>query len=225
MPQLPDSGFTRVASFYDALARLVYGSALEQAQGALLPFLPRQARVLVIGGGSGWLLEQLLVTGKQLEILYLDAAPAMLERAQKRYRAFGQAHACRVSFRLGTEQALQPQEQFDVIFTPFLLDLFPPLRLRRLMSRLSAALAYQGLWLFADFWPVRQPPPWWQRQLARSMYLFFGLISGIKAKQFPSYGRHFSALGFQEKYSRAFFRGMVQAKVLQRPMPSVPECA
>ena len=216
MPNLPDSGFHRVAYFYDRLARLIYGDALEQAQAALLPYLPPQGRVLVIGGGSGWLLEQLLKTGKQLDVLYLDAAPAMLQRAEQRYLNFRQPHQCRVTFRLGTEQTLQPQEQFDAIYTPFLLDLFPPHRLHQLMERLTAALTPTGSWLFTDFWPQQQPPPRWQKLLIRGMYAFFGAVSGVKAQQLPDYALHFSMLGFQEIYSRSFFKGMVQAKVFVR---------
>lgn len=218
MPQLPDSGFTRVAFFYDALKKLVYGHALEKAQLALLPLMPQQARVLVIGGGSGWVLEQLLSTGKQLDILYLDAAPAMLQRAEQKYTNYQQPHGCCVNFRLGTEQALLPQEQFEVILTPFLLDLFPPLRLHRLMARLSQTLAPNGLWLFADFWPIKQPAPWWQKALERAMYTFFGVMSGVKAQHFPKYGRHFQALGFQEIFSEPFYSGMVQAKAFRKTL-------
>lgn len=213
MPNLPDSGFDRVAPFYGTLARLVYGDALEQAQASLLPHLPDMGSVLVIGGGSGWLLEQLLKTGKQLDILYLDAAPAMLQRAQYRYERIQQPHQCSVSFRLGNEQALQPNEQFESIITPFLLDLFPPPRLQQLMQTLAATLTPHGRWLFADFWPVQHPPPLKLQLLIRGMYTFFGLVSGVKAKQLPDYAFHFKSLGFKQKFSCSFYGGMVQAKV------------
>ncbi|OKL39828.1 class I SAM-dependent methyltransferase [Pontibacter flavimaris] len=216
MPQLPDSGFNRVAFFYDALARLVYGHTLQQAQLALLPFVPRQARVLVIGGGTGWLLEQLLQTGKRLDILYLDAAPAMLQRARQKYEKYRNPHTCHVTFRLGTEQSILPQEQFDVLITPFLLDLFPPQRLHQLMYKLASALAPGGQWLFADFWPVQQPPPWWQRLLIKGMYTFFGLMSDVQARQLPDYRAHFTALGLEQKYSQTFYGGMVQTKAFGR---------
>ncbi|GAB3820513.1 hypothetical protein GCM10028895_20870 [Pontibacter rugosus] len=125
MPKLPDSGFTYTASFYDALATFVFGDALQQAQLALLPFIQRQARVLVIGGGSGWILEQLLHSDIQLEILYLDAAPAMMQLAEQKYKKQRQTQSSTVRFRLGNEKSLLPEEQFEVILTPFLLDLFP----------------------------------------------------------------------------------------------------
>lgn len=216
MPNLPDSGFHRVAPFYDRLARLVYGDALEQAQLSVLPHLPRQGRVLVIGGGSGWILEQLLITGKQLDILYVDAAPAMLQRARHRFECFRQPNSCSVSFRLGTEKVLQPHEQFEAVITPFLLDLFPPPRLQQLMKKLTARLTPHGRWLFSDFWPVQQPPPLRQRLLVWGMYAFFGFLSSVKARQLPDYASHFKSLGFQEKYSQSFYGGMIQAKVFCR---------
>lgn len=216
MSRLPDSGFDKVAPFYDALARLIYGDALEKAQLYLLPFVPDQSRVLVIGGGSGWLLQQLILTGKQLDILYLDAAPGMLTRAKAKYKSILRSHSCQVSFRLGTEAGLKPDEQFDIIITPFLLDLFPPKRLHQLMQRLSAALVPAGKWLFADFWPIKQPSPWWQKVLAWGMYTFFDALSGVEAKQLPDYGRHFQELSFREVASQQFYGGFVQAKVFER---------
>ena len=216
MQKLPDSGFDRVASFYDRLARLVYGDALEQAQLYLIPFIPANCRVLVIGGGSGWLLQQLVLTGRQLDILYLDAAPGMLKRAEAKYKSMHLPHSCQVTFRLGTEAALQPHEQFDVIITPFLLDLFPPQRLHQLMQQLAAVLAPAGKWLFADFWPVKQPIPFWQKLLTWGMYAFFGAVSGVKARHLPNYGRHFQDLGFKEVATQQFYGGFVQAKVFRR---------
>ena len=216
MPKLPDSGFDRVAPFYDKLARLVYGSSLQEAQLYLLPFIPPQSRVLVIGGGSGWLLEQLILTGKQLDILYLEAAPGMLALAKTKYSQLKACPGCRVTFRLGTEATLLPHEQFDVIITPFILDLFPLQRLHQLMQRLSDALVANGVWLFADFWPVRKPTPWWQKALVWGMYTFFGIVSGVEAKKLPEYKVQFDKIGMHEIASQSFYSGFVQGKVFRR---------
>mgnify|MGYP005750290833 CR=1 FL=1 len=216
MPKLPDSGFDRAAAFYDPLAKLVYGSALKDSQLYLLPFIPDNCRVLIIGGGSGWLLEQLLHTGKQLDILYLEASPKMLQQAKQKYDRFHHHHTCKVTFRLGNEQALLPHETFEVVFTPFLLDLFPPQRLQQLMQKLDEALLEDGLWLFADFWPVQNPSIWWQKILSWSMYTFFGVISGVEARRLPDYRYHFEQLGYREVVSRSFYGGFVQAKVWER---------
>ena len=216
MPTLPDSGFDRAAPFYDPLAQLVYGNALKKSQLYLLSFIPDNCRVLVIGGGSGWLLEQLLHTNKELQFLYLEASPKMLQQAKQKYDQLHQFHTCKVDFRLGNEQTLRQHEQFDIVITPFILDLFPPKRLQQLMQKLDEALSENGLWLFADFWTVQQPPAWWQKVLTWSMYTFFGVVSDVKAKELPDYAKHFQRLRYREVASESFYGGFVQSKVFER---------
>jgi tRNA (cmo5U34)-methyltransferase len=207
----PDSGFDRVASFYDPLAKLVFGNSLQDAQCWLLPFIPNGATLLIIGGGSGWLLKQVLRHTSPKHILYLEASEKMLQLARLQNPA-----TTIVDFRHGTDADLHPHEQFDVVITPFLLDLFPDERLSQLMQRLYSVLDPSGLWLFSDFWPVQQKPPFWQKQLAKSMYLFFGLLSDVQGRQLPDYSRHFNRLGLEEQQRAGFYKGFVQSKVYQK---------
>lgn len=207
----PDSGFDRVASFYDPLARLVFGSSLQDAQNWLLTFIPKDSTILIIGGGSGWILEQILQYTSPKHILYLEASAAMLQKARNRNHGKAQ-----VEFRLGTDASLRADEQFNVIITPFILDLFPPNRLSQLMHRLNQVLAPKGLWLFTDFWPIHQKLPFWQKLLKRSMYLFFGFLSKVQAKQLPDYQRHFDELSLQELHTCSFYKGFIQSKVFRK---------
>lgn len=211
MPQHPDSGFDLVASFYDPLAKLVFGSSLQDAQAWLLPYIPKGATVLIIGGGSGWLLKQVLLHTCPKQVVYLEASEKMLQLARQQNPA-----STIVTFRHGTDADLQPHEQFDVVITPFLLDLFPDERLSQLMQRLYAVLAPGGLWLFTDFWPVQHQPPFWQKLLAKSMYLFFGVLSGVQGRQLPDYHRHFSESGLKEQQRKVFYSGFVQSKVYRK---------
>lgn len=219
MHKTTDSGFDRVASFYDPLAKLVFKDAQLQAQKVLLPFIRESSTVLMIGAGSGWLLEQVLGTGKPLRILYLDASPEMMRLAHKRTQHLIKLSECNVEFRTGTELAILPGESFDVVFTPFLLDLFPAQRLTELMFRLKTALHENGYWLFADFWPVQQPAPRWQRLLLKAMYIFFGMVSGVKATQLPDFAYHFKELQMREVFAADFYKGMIQSKVFTKQAP------
>ncbi len=194
---------------------MVFGDALRRAQMEHLGAIPEQAHVLLIGGGSGWLLEQLLLQKPQVQVTYLESSTKMLELAQKRCKQLAIPTAA-VSFRLGDENSLKPDEKFDVIITPFLLDLFPDDRLQHLMDRLFTALRPGGLWLFSDFWPVHEPTPFWQRLLLRSMYTFFGVVSGVNASQLPDFGLHFQRLRLQEQASTQFYGSLIQAKVYRK---------
>jgi tRNA (cmo5U34)-methyltransferase len=210
---LPDSGFDYVAAFYDPLARLVYGRALQQAQRAALQALPPGApHVLIVGGGTGWVLGEVLQLRPAARVLYLEASPQMLRRSQEFMRQHWPSHLAQVEFRLGTEAALQPQEQFDAVVTFFLLDLFEPQRLRQLVGHLLAARRPGAPWLVADF---ARPRTWWQRGLLAAMYGFFGLTTGISARRRPPIEAELSRLGMQPRPVGAFFGEMVEAVVWQ----------
>ncbi|WP_045689017.1 class I SAM-dependent methyltransferase [Hymenobacter sp. AT01-02] len=206
---LPDSGFDVVAAFYDPLARLVYGRALQRAQEAALTALPKGApQVLVIGGGTGWVLGEILKRRPEARIVYLEASPRMIARSQEFLRSQAPTRYAQVEFRLGTEAALQTTEQFDAIITFFFLDLFEPGRLRLLTSRLYAARHRAAPWLVADF---GVPRTWWHRVLLATMYWFFGLTTGISARQRPPIEAALGQLGMQRRVVGTFFGAMVEA--------------
>lgn len=212
MPDPPDSGFDFVAAFYDPLARLVYGSALRRAQqAALVAGLPTGApRVLIIGGGTGWVLGEVLRRRPAARIVYLEASGRMLHRSRQWLHQHWPHCAAQVEFRLGTEAQLAAAEQFEAVLTFFFLDLFEPQRLRTLVARLHAALAPDGTWLVADFEPPRTG---WQRLLLGLMYAFFGLTTGISARRRPPIEALMARAGLRATPAGTFFRGMVAARV------------
>lgn len=208
----PDSGFDVVASFYDPLARLVYGRSLRRAQQAALEAgLPAsEGRVLIIGGGTGWVLGEVLRRRPSAQVLYLEASPQMLHRSRAWLAKTLPQHIGQVEFRLGTEAALGADEQFATVVTFFFLDLFEPHRLRRLVQRLHAALAPGGAWLLADF---AAPQRWWHALLLGLMYWFFGLTTGISARRRPPIEAELRRLGFSGVPAGRFFGEMIEASV------------
>ncbi|MBG8552152.1 class I SAM-dependent methyltransferase [Hymenobacter guriensis] len=210
---LPDSGFDRVAAFYDPLARLVFGRSLQRAQLRALEHLPLGApHVLIIGGGTGWVLPELLRRCPCAHVLYLEASGQMLRRAQSTLQRRCPTQLPQVEFRLGTEAALQPQEQFDAVLTFFFLDLFDLPRLRPLVARLHQARRAGAPWLLADFAP---PRTWWQRGMLRLMYWFFGLTTGISGRQLPPIRVELARLGLQAGPPQYEFGGMVETVVFR----------
>lgn len=209
---LPDAGFDRVAAFYDPLAQLVFGQALRRAQQAALAagLPPGAPRVLVIGGGAGWVLLEVLRQRPAAQVLYLEASPRMLAQARARLGGQLPAAAPQVEFRLGTEAALAPGETFDAVLTFFFLDLFEPVRLRQVVARLAAARRSHAPWLLADF---ALPRRWWQRALLATMYRFFGFATGISARQLPPIHAELARLGLRAGSPARFFGGMVEALV------------
>ena len=208
-----DAGFDRIASFYDLLASLVFGRALRRAQQAALTSLPTGApRLLIIGGGTGWVLGEVLRRCSQAQILYVEASPVMLRKSRATLHRVAAQQEAQVEFRLGTEDSVAAGEMFDGIITFFFLDLFEPSRFKAVVQRLNSARRPGGTWLLADF---RKPPRWWQRALLAVMYQFFRITTGISAQQLPAIHVELARLGLRVRTQQLFYAGMIEATVFE----------
>ena len=204
-------GFDRVAWCYDALAGLVFGRALKKAQSAALAGLPAGTpHVLILGGGTGWVLVEVLRRRPQATILYLEASPKMLNLARARlHREYPEA-VPQVEFRHGTQAALSPAEDFDVIVTFFVLDCLASADVASALARLRAALRPGSSWRLADFRRVERG---WQRALLALMYTFFRLTTGLRARELPDLHPALTRLGLRAAGFGTFFGGAVEAVV------------
>ncbi len=209
--------FNWVAPFYDAMAGGVFGGALRRAQQwAVRHGLPTTVRrVLFIGGGTGRVLPAVLAQAPGARVVYLEASGAMLARARAHLaRTASPADLARVEFRLGTETALRPHEQFDAILTFFFLDLFSADALAAVVRELMTALTPGTAWLVADFAPPRTA---WQRGLLAVMYRFFRLTTGMQNQTLPDWPAALTAAGWHATTAASFVSGAVQASIWQRP--------
>jgi ubiquinone/menaquinone biosynthesis C-methylase UbiE len=203
----PDSGFDRIAWAYDLLAFLIFGPSIKKSQVAFLGAIPPRASVLVIGGGSGWLLKELLIYCQPYQVVYVEASSKMLARSRKAIHSL--PAASRVEFRLGNEATITEQACFDVVITPFFLDLFSTQRLENeILPRLFRSLRPQGLWLLTDFTPS---PHWHHRFLLRTMYGFFENIAKIEARHLPSYADLMVRLGSHKEQQASYYGGFIES--------------
>ncbi|GGF19399.1 class I SAM-dependent methyltransferase [Hymenobacter cavernae] len=211
--QNSDAGFDHLASFYDLLASLVFGRTLRRAQQAALSGLPVGApRLLIIGGGTGWILGEVLRRCPAAQILYVEASAGMLRQSRAALRRTAAAHEAQVEFRLGTEAALKSGETFDVVITFFFLDLFETVRFGAVLRQLNAVRRPGGRWLLADFC---KPNGWWQRALLAVMYQFFRVTTGISARQLPAIHAGLANLGLHPRRQQWFYAGMIEATVFE----------
>ncbi len=211
---LPPADFSRVARVYDWLARLVFGQAQRRAQLAALqvglPLAGPTPQVLVLGGGAGWMLTELLRQCPAARVLYLETSAVMLGQAQARLARYAPEATAQVEFRQGSERDLRPGEQFDLIVTFFVLDCFTLEDLPGAMARLQATRRRGAPWLVADFQPPRN---WWQRGLLRAMYLFFGAAVGLRARQLPPWSATLAAISNTNIYQSDFYSGFITSQV------------
>ena len=206
--------FGPVAWFYDALAGLIFGGALRRAQRATLAagLPPGPApRILVLGGGAGWVLSEIWRQRPQAQVVYLEVSAAMLARTRARLRRYPAPFGAAVELRQGTEASLRPGEQFDAIVTFFVLDCFAADALPGALARLHAARHPGAAWLVTDFRPAQRG---WRRGLLGLMYWFFGLTVGLRVRRMPPWPAELAALGLTARWEQRFFGSAIAGIVL-----------
>jgi len=203
------ASFNNSAWFYDRLSRLVYGNALVSAQLYLLSFIEPGSRVLIVGGGTGWILEELTKTHSSgLYITYVEVAPAMMALSKKR-----DIGGNTVIYVQNAIEQVNLAPGFDAVITPFLFDNFTEQTLRIVFTHIHALLKPQGLWLNADFQLTGR---WWQRFLLKSMFVFFRLICGIEASKLPEIKSCFTTDNYTMVDEKTFFNNFIVASVYRK---------
>lgn len=185
---------------------MVYGRALINAQVYLLQYVPANAVVLIAGGGTGWILEELTkIHPSGLQITYVEVAADMMALSKKRNTGSN-----KVTFINDAVENVTPDTKFDVVITPFLFDNFTEQTTEKVFNHLHNLLKPGGLWLNADF---QLTGKWWQNVLLRSMFLFFKILCNIEASKLPDVDRQFGVHGYKTIEERTFFGDFIISKV------------
>lgn len=202
--------FDRIASLYDLLARIVFGGAIHRSQLHFLGAVGPGASVLILGGGSGALLRDLLTVNPTCRVCYIEASSAMLDLAA---RKVSDQFRGNVSFIHGTEDSVPGGTVFDAIITNFFLDLFNEEALAALGKKLDVRLRGDGLWLVSDFVDGKKR---WQRLMLWIMYRFFAFTCNIGTSSLPAWEKQLEAAGMKEKAFATFFDGFIKSAVYGR---------
>ena len=137
--------FDNIAPYYDLLARIVFGRSIFESQMLYLSRIPSGSRILILGGGTGRILP-ILLEKDPVVVTYLEPSVKMLELARTMCSS-----QVPVNFVRGSFECLNVNEVYDVIITPFVLDIFSISELTHCMEKLSSVLSEQGSWFFIDF--------------------------------------------------------------------------
>lgn len=206
-------GYDTIASIYDVLARVFMGKSITASQQFLLKQIPANAgRMLIAGGGTGWVLEEIAALHKQpLQIDYVDISAKMIALAAKR-----NSGNHKVNFIQSSVEQNLGNQVYDVVMTPFLLDNFSQVNAELVFTNIHNALKPGGYWLYADF-EVSGSFIWVKKTVLAIMYAFFRLTCNIEARQLPDVKSSFKKHIYQT-IARAGFKGnFITAIIYQKP--------
>ena len=199
--------FNKVANVYDALVKLVFGKKLAIAQQTWLPEIQEGSRVLVMGGGTGKILEWLFETHNELNVVYVEAAEKMLEQTQKR-----QFPKAQVELILGTESDI-PSGSYDYIITNFFLDVFKPQKLESICQQLHSVLKTGGHLICTDF---RETGKFRHQLTIALMHWFFRAVSGLESSKLQDLQAQLANTGFRLKDEKQYSGGLVFSGLYQK---------
>lgn len=194
------ANYDSIASIYDFTSRLVFGGAIVKAQVCMMQYIPPHSRILIVGGGTGWILEKIAAQHTEgLEIDYVESSVQMVSLSEKRdYKRND------VNFIQLPIEAYDIAGLYDIIITPFIFDNFKKDKLELVFHKLDAALKSNGLWLYADFVYDKRKTPFWQKLLLKVMYFFFRITTGIETRELISMDSYFAPYHIEFKASHYF---------------------
>ncbi len=206
------ANYDKIAKVYDFISRLVYGNALVNAQVWLLKYVPANSRILIVGGGTGWILEKFAaIHSNGLIIDYVESSAKMIALSQKRKYQENEVNFINVAIENYTTT-----NKYDVILTPFLFDNFTADKIQILFTQLNALLKPTGTWLYADFMYDKQKSPLWQKVLLKTMYFFFKLTSDIETQELVSMDVYFKTAGYNKMERETWFFNFIQSVAFQK---------
>jgi ubiquinone/menaquinone biosynthesis C-methylase UbiE len=201
------NGFDRIALFYDQIASMVFGRSIINSQLHFIDQVPPAAKILILGGGTGWIAKRIVDAIPDCEIWYIEASSKMLTLSRSKTSA---AHT--IHFIHGTENDIPASINFDVVITNFYLDMFSMQQLKHTIEKIHPSLNATALWLVTDFVEGKL----WQRTMLKMMYTFFRLVSHVAASSLPDWNYALQQSGMKKRRSKFFYGDFIESCVFSK---------
>lgn len=197
--------FDFIAPFYDVLSVLVYGRSIRKAQTYFLNEIKGGSKVLILGGGVGWILNELGSIRTDVEVDYVEVSSKMLSLSKAHLKYEFE----KLNFIHGTEKELVHGD-YDFVLTPFVLDVFPYKEMVEMVFNVGALLKGKGDWVCVDF--NSKDHSFKAKLLSFIMIHFFRIVSGLKITRVLDYFGEIERLGLESVEEKCFYGSFIKAQ-------------
>lgn len=192
------NNFNLVAPFYDHLARCVFGRSILRSQVHFLEEITDDDHVLILGGGTGEILEYLPACRS---VTFCEKSSKMMALAKERSIS---KHVLFINDDLLTAAY---DSQYDVIICPFILDCFTKTTLNRILKLIKTMLTAGGRLIVTDF----------QRNknglLLLFMHLFFNVFALLESASLKNIHQMIVDAHFQAEKEVFFCRNQIFSRI------------
>jgi cyclopropane fatty-acyl-phospholipid synthase-like methyltransferase len=209
--------YDNIALWYDSLSKLIFLGSQQRIQRKLITSLKDGDRMLLIGGGSGWILEDINRLYRQnIEITYIEQSGKMLEMTKKRH--FNPLAVNMIQANIFEYSLLG---EYNIIFTPFIFDHFNLQESQILFDKLDFHLTKGGLWLHTDFTYESRHGKWWKQTVYVRYLPLFQMGYRIKKQNLDQYGAYFfQKENYQCTYKKYTYMKFIQGSYLGKRIKS-----
>ena len=158
-----------------------------------------------MGGGTGWILDEIIARQPEVHIDYVEASEKMITLSAMRpidYSCINLIH--------GDESQIPQNQPYDIVITNFFLDVFEEQRLIAVLRILNSVLSPNGVLICSDF---QKSEKFHQRVLLKAMHLFFRLSSNMDSKNLKDLHKHIQHNGFKLKQQAMGYDGLLFSNV------------
>ncbi|RLZ10771.1 methyltransferase domain-containing protein [Faecalibacter macacae] len=198
--------YNYIAPYYDLLSRICFLNRQQIAHKIILKYLKANDKILWLGGGSGWFLEEINELNILVEIDYVELSTVMINKAKTRNHS-----NLKVNFYKEDIFKFETNQNYNIVITAFIFDHFSASDCEVLFTKFNPNLIIEGKWFCVEF---NENQNLIQRFLTKSMVVFFNLIAGIKTKDFPKIDHLFNDFNLIEE--KQYFWNYIQSKVYKK---------
>lgn len=196
--------FDKLSIIYDLLVNIVFVRAIQKSQIALIKRVENAHEWLILGGGTGWILDEIFKIHPDVKITYVEASQKMISKARRK------EPQGKVNYVLGSIDQIPPEKNYDVVMTAFFWDMFSTKKAVRMKQAIDQKIKNDAIWLLADF---KNTDIWWQEILIKVMYWFFRFTCHIEASELPDFDQIFIRGKHTKQFRDTFYNGMIESTV------------
>jgi len=207
--------FDPIARAYRWLEYLSFGPYLERCRFHYLDELRDCRRALVLGDGDGRFTARLLAANSEITVDAIDSSAAMLELLTQRVARLGPSTRDRLQTLQTNALDFKPEgEPYDLVVTHFFLDCFSEREVDAMIERITPQLTPDAVWLVSEFAiSERLLTGYLSRTAVGILYWVFGLVTGLKVRSVPDYGKLLERAGFQLRQHKNHIGGLLRSEM------------
>ena len=192
----------------------MFGNSQINAQKEQLSYLSSNSKILIVGGGTGWILEEIFKLNlARIEVDFVESSKKMVELAKGR-----KLGNLKVNFWDVPLKKFQFGKRYDVVLTGFLFDNFNQREADGNFERINGKLKQNGLWLFCDFDTNTGSTKIWKQWMLISMYFFFRIIAEVKTNRLVDMKPIFDKAGFRVLKECWYYGKLIRATTYKKSL-------